>query len=807
MRYYLILLLMFPGVVSAQTRVKGVLSGTDNNHSLTLAQLSRKTNGDTILVSSSTVDRNGLYTFDGITTGTYVLHFTSENHKQFYPRYLIIRTGPSLMTLDTVVFVFNKTHEMEGVTVTSSVRPLFEQHNEKLIFNVENSAVNVGSNALEGLQRIPGIFIDPGGGIMINGQSGPQIRLNGRLLNMGATERAELLRNIDISLIRKIEVSTLPNSTYDAAGTAGVINIVLKRNIKIGLNGSMTLTHRQSGGFSRTTPALSLNYLGGKWSFYGTLSYADRTTFDSINVTRNIQSVDTLIGQQTYNRYPYRSLGFTSGIIYKLTEKADLSLALNGSLSNGKTKGISNAFINAAKSPQLPANETEAFNNYRNKLNYSSVNLNYLYRWDTLGTEFSVNADYAVFDQHNNQTSLISEKNATNRNYQRIGDIGNRIEIRSADAQYFYHYDRSLILKGGVKFASSETGNQTNYFIEEHGSSQPESDKTSLFNYSEKILAGFFEVEKAYLRRSFIAGVRVENTNFDGITVLPKDTSVQYNRTDFFPFLLLSQKTFGSQNVTIAYSRRIERPGFHDLNPVIVYYDPYTYSKGNARLRPQFTSKIELAYNLTRMPVLKISYASTNNALTGITYQDDSTLTTYKTVDNLAKKEIWNFSVMIPVKIKNRFLSTNYFAYGITRFNGYYETSPISIQRNSFNFFNNTTYSFKNGINVELNGYYNRRMLYGLFDLGDIWSVNAGIQKFFFNNKLSVKLNATDIFRSQINRFTFRQANVDLDATQYQDTRSIGISFVYKFGIKSRNLRIQSSSVEAEKNRAKQTDR
>lgn len=802
-----LLLLAIVGKADGQARIRGVISGIPDVQALPMVQLFKKTNGDTVLTLSSFAEKDGSYIFAGVAAGTYVVYVTSASFKQYYPGFVIVRPGSFQLSLDTIRFRVSEVTELKGVELTAAKSQLFEQQNEKLVFNVESSVINVGSNGLETLQKIPGVFVDPNGNISINGQSGAQIRLNGRLLNMSASDKAELLRNIDISLIRKIEVSALPDATNDAAGAAGVINIILKRNIKVGLNGNVSFTHRQSGRFTRDNAGLSLNYMDRRWNFYTNLSFSTRTSFDSLAIRRSIKSVDTLIGQRTYNRYPYRTLGINTGVIYKLTDKADLSVTLNATATKGKTKGVSEAAINKETAPALPPRSTSAANDYRNRFDYSGVNLNYIYRQDSLGTEFSINADYAVFDQRNRQVSNIEETgNSGAVVYQRLGDIRNRIEIKSADLQYFYHYDRSLILKGGLKYASSATANQADYWLVKNNATSAEDDKLSSFKYSEKILAGFLEVEKAYRKKSFVAGVRVENTNFDGATLLPKPAMVGYNRTDFFPFLFASQKTFGSQNVSLTYSRRLDRPGFQDMNPFIVYYDPYTYTKGNPKLKPQFTNKFEVAYNLTRMPVLKISYGLTRNALTSITYQNDTTLTTFKTVDNLARKEVWNFTTMVPIRVKNKLMSIHYLGYGITVYNGYYEKDPVRIKRNSFTYFNNTTYHFKNGLTIEAGGYYNRGMLYGLFDIQPIWTVNIGAQKAFFNNKLSVKLNATDIFRTQVSTFTFRQSNVDLEASQYQDTRSVAFSLVYKFGVRSKNLRTQSSSIEAEKNRVKQAE-
>jgi hypothetical protein len=793
----------------SQSVISGVLTDNTSKFEFPVVQLFKKHNGDSLLIKSSIPDSLGNYSFNTVSLGTYIVRFSSIQYNFFYTGYIIVRQNNSVITLDTIdlskkIFITN----LKEVVVKADRPPLFEQQREKLIFNIESSIINIGANGLEALQKIPGIFVDQNDNIFINGQTGVQIRINGRLLNLNQTDIAQLLKNLDVGLIKKIELSVVPGSSNDASGSSGVVNIVLKKNINLGLNGNIGFTHRQSGSFARDNTNLSLNYLSQKWNIYNTFSFSSRTTFDSIDINRLITKVDTLIFQKTYNKYPFNTLGLNSGIIYKLNDKNDLSLNLNGSSTNGKTNGINQSYIykNALPLPP-PSSFTEANNFYTNKYNYGAANLNYTCHPDTLGTEFSLNIDYATYNQNSNQFSDIFEnRNGIPDTYQRRGEIPNKIYLKSADVQGFYHYDTSLILKGGLKFTNSRTINNATYWLTKDNIITLEKDKIASFNYEESIVAGFFEIEKGFKRNSVIAGIRIENTNFNGITILPADTSIRYNRTDYFPFLYVDQKISKNQLVSLTYSRRIDRPSFQDLNPYLVYYDPYTYTSGNPKLIPEFTEKVEFTYNLAKLPLLKILYSETKNAITSVTYQNDSTLTTYKTVDNLALKKLWNISTIIPIRIKNKFLSINYFALGKTFYKGFYESAPISISRNSFTYYNNTTFSFKNGLAIEAGGFYNKGMLYGLFEIGEIWAFNCGIQKSFFAKKLNLKINFTDIFRSQINQFSFVQSNINLFARQYSDTRAVGISLVYKFGIVIKGINKNSSSIDEEKARVKQAE-
>lgn len=800
-------LLLAGNYTNGQSRITGFVSGIVDKSAPPLVQLFKKSNGDTVLYRSVFTEPNGNYSFTQVVPGTYLLFFSATGFKQYYPRYIIIRSGSSLVTADTVTMNRGNSTHLKEVVVSSNKVPLFEQQREKLIFNVESSTIGVGGNGLELLQKIPGVFVDQNGNILINGQSGVQVRINGRLVHMSSSDLSEFLRNMDPGMIKKIELSVTPGSSNDAAGSAGVINIVLKKNLKPGYNGSAGITHRQSGSYERDNLNLSLNYLNAKWNVYSNFSLSKRKTFDELTVNRIIKSLDTSITQVTFNKYPYQGFSGNAGVVYRLNALSDLSFSVNGNSTAGATDGISHSYIYKSAFPGQVNRSTDALNDYHNKFNYIATNLNYTLRPDTLGSEFSANLDYATYTQSNKQLSDVNEtNNLLASSYRRTGDIPGTVYLRSADMQYFKHKLKRLILKGGLKFASSETHTKTDYWITKNNVISSETDKVSSFKYRENILAGFVEAEKSIKRNTFIFGFRVEHTDFDGRTILPRDTAVTYQRTDLFPFLYVDQKTWGSQYIAVSYSRRIDRPSFQDLNPFLVYYDPYTYTSGNPKLRPQFTSKVEASYNLGSLPVLKVAYSITRNALTNITYQNDSSLTTYKTVDNLARKSYWNFTTAVPIRVKNKFLSINFFGFGITGYNGYYEKTPITIHQNNFTYYNNTTYNFKNGITVEASGFYNRGMLYGLFRIGEMWAVNAGIQKQFLRKKLSAKINFNDIFRTQVSSFTFKQSNVDLNARQLTDTRAIAVSLVYKFGIAPRKANRSQSSIEAEKNRVKQAE-
>ena len=759
---------------------------------------------DTLLIQSVRVDSiTSQAIFKNINSGKFSMRVVTSSNQIFYPDTIILKKD------EKIVLNLLEVKEIEQLAeVSISVKkPIFENDKNKLIVNIENTALFTGNNALEILGKTPGLFVAANDNVLINGLSGVQYLINGRQTYMSNVDIVNYLKNIDASLIKKIEVINNPGSKYDAAGGAGIINIELRKGVKLGVNGSISFTHRQ-GVYSKDNIGSSLNYRIKKLNIFSNFSYNKRDSFEKFEIKRKIFSENIELKQNSKINYPVTSALFNIGADYDLSNKSSINLMLDFSATNQKTDGDNNTETTYLSNGET-INNTLNNNKFNTKYNYMGLNTSYSYKKDTLGSNLLLSVNYAKYLQKGNQNINVNTYDSEDLNidsYKRYGNLPYQVKIYGFNISNTYYFNKSSFIEIGVKLVKSLTDNESIYYIDKNNLINFESDKSNKFYYKENITSGFVEFGKEINKTNFNIGIRAENTNVSGSIKLPNILQIGYNRLDLFPYVYIDHKFYSENIISLSVSRRINRPEFYDLNPYPIYYDPYTYTIGNAELKPEFVNKLEFKYSYKKAPLLTVTYSNIKNAITMLSRQIDETNTTYQTKDNLANKKVLGLSTVLPVPIKKWMLSINYFSLSFTNFDGYFETLPLSIKRTTFVYYNNTQFTLPKKWIIEIGGFYNKGYMAGLFDIGEMGAVNFGVQKKVFSDKLNVKINCSDVFYSQVDKFSFKYSNVDAFAKRYTDTRAFTISLRYNFGTNFGNKKKANDFLNTEKNRVKESE-
>src|SRR6476659_9224936 len=180
---------------------------------------------------------------------------------------------------------------MNTVIVTAK-KPLVEQRIDRTIINVDASPTNVGSSALEVLEKSPGISVDKDGNISLKGKQGVLVLVDGRPTQLGGSDLANLLRSMNANQLDQVEIMTNPPAKYDAAGNAGVINIKTKKNKQFGYNGAISLSYGQ-GKYPKYNEGFNFNYRKGKFNLFTNLSHNYRKSYGHLDIQRNFRIKDT----------------------------------------------------------------------------------------------------------------------------------------------------------------------------------------------------------------------------------------------------------------------------------------------------------------------------------------------------------------------------------------------------------------------------------------------------------------------------------------------------------------------------------
>src|SRR5690554_418799 len=343
-------------------------------------------------------DEQGNYAFDQIKNGNYfvqaeLLGFSKSESESFQLK----ESNQAIKLNDITLSVNNK--ELKTIVITAR-KPLIERKADMLVVIVENSTLAAGNNALEILERSPGITVDKDDNISLNGKQGIMVMIDGKETHLSSTQLANLLRSTDGNTLQSVEIINNPSAKYDAAGGSGIINIKLKKNKVAGTNGTFNLGGGHGNGFKGNT-SLNINHKKDNVSLFGTYSYQtnDRTDLMDINRIVGQDANFTSFDQNNSMNNQYGSHSLRTGVDLQTSDKNTISLQLSGLLNNSDAHNISNVQIGSYQSSldsTLTANSifSGEFKNY-------SVNLNNTYNIDTLGSKISADVDISAFFDDN----------------------------------------------------------------------------------------------------------------------------------------------------------------------------------------------------------------------------------------------------------------------------------------------------------------------------------------------------------------------------------------------------------------------
>lgn len=341
----LTLLLLISSVTIAQNyTVKGKVLGKTNEPIVneTIYLLSETTNS---IVKTAVTDAKGAFILVDVDANTYVLTIASEGYEVFRKNILVINAN---LTLENIQLT-EKVAILDEVVVKAE-KPMIQVMADKTVFNVNSSINTTGTTVWELFRKAPGVIIDNNGGIILEGKIGVQIFIDGKITQLNGQELQAYLESLQSSSIDKLEIITQPSSKYDAAGNAGIINIVFKKDKNLGLNGTLSnaLTY---GDFARNSASLSLNYRNKKSNLYGNISNGIGKSTGFLNLKR--QQNNTEFDAKTESVYDPNSTNIRIGYDYFATKKSTFGVILNTNLYQYDNQNNSRTPIQAFSSTSI----------------------------------------------------------------------------------------------------------------------------------------------------------------------------------------------------------------------------------------------------------------------------------------------------------------------------------------------------------------------------------------------------------------------------------------------------------------------
>jgi outer membrane receptor protein involved in Fe transport len=744
-------------------------------------------------VKGAVSNNRGQYQFEHIQTGTYQVVASVVGYQKVYSAPFTIELKQGQYQLPTLV-INEEVRQLNNVTVKAQ-KPFIEQHIDKTVLNVENSIVSSGGTALEVLEKAPGVVVDlQSERISLKGRENVLVMLDGKPTYLSTTQVLDLLRNTPSNTIETIELITNPSARYDAAGSAGIINIRLKRNKSVQpMNGNLVLGAGY-GRFGKYNAALTLNARPGKLSLFGNYTFDQRDYWSVASIDRRLTTTaqPTLIQQYNYRPIQNTTHTYRFGADYAFTKRSTLGLLLNGMNTDNKSQGGTTSDIyqsNILTSTQRTENDN------KRGIDRIAANVNFRHRFDTTrrggkGRELLVDIDYSDATFHpieQFETRYLNPQQVETgpRSFQRLNTTSKAL-IQAAKADYVHPFDKQTIVEAGWKSSYVTLSNDLLFETKqaEEGQITPwsvDSSRSNQFEYKEIIHAGYLNGRRNWANWTLQAGLRLEQTHTEARSITTNST-VNRSYLNLFPSVSLTQNLGEKHQLQYSYSRRIDRPNYQYLNPFIRVFDPYAYQQGNPYLKPQYTDAFQVGYSYKEETTISLSYNRTHDVIVDINEQNDQTGVTRITFTNLAKQTNISLNLSAPLRFTRWWSSRHSASLIHNAYRADIGGTPLDYSQLSANLSSNHTFVFGHGLTAELNASYNSPYVYSQNQMKAFGQLSIGFQKSLWQKKASFRFNWNDLLQTQRFYGKVLFQNMDFHFATYSETRVARLTFTYNFG-------------------------
>lgn len=804
------LLLLYSGIAGAQSsgKIIGKIIGTGHSPleatvvSLLLAE-------DNSLLKTQFSGQDGSFEFSNLKQNNYKISIEYLGYTKYES--LSIAVAQESVSLGEINLQPSEVNNLNEVVIQKQ-KNFVERKIDRTVVNVDAMISNAGADAMEVLEKSPGIIVEENGTIKLKGKSGVMVFIDDKPTYLSGADLEVYLKSLPASTLDQIEIMTNPPAQYDAAGSAGVINIKTKKSKARGFNGSVTSRISQ-GKRTHYRDGLNLNYTDNKIRLFGNVNYANQKFVNDLDIFRRYKNEDgstkSLFDQNTIMRNKVTTGNAKIGMDYYASEKSTFGMSLIGLLKSGKEKksgksSLTNAF-GVLDSTIIADNRED------NKFKNAGVNLNFRHEFDTIGRKITMDADYIKYENEidqNFKNYIYQPDNTLSEQDELRGHLPSNISIYTFKSDYTHPFKNQGKLEAGYKISYSKTDNIADYADVVDNIPVPNYDSSNHFKYDETINALYINYSQNFKRFSFQTGWRLETTISKGSqlgNIVKPASRFKKDYTNLFPTLFVSYKldSVGNNQMVVSYGKRINRPYFQDLNPFLSPLDKFTYYSGNPYLNPSFSHNVELSYNYKSLFSTTLTYMNSEDEINETIEINDGIY--YSRPGNIGKSQALSINVNSDLTI-NDWLSINLYSELVhTSYKSQLYTENLDTQGVFWFVSVLNRLKFKDGWSGEISGRYTSKIESAQFTVGARGAVNLGVQKKILQGKGSLKFAVNDIFYTNINTGTIN--NLKLTDATYKnkgDTRFAALTFTYSFGksFKAREEH-ESTGSESEQNRVK----
>jgi iron complex outermembrane recepter protein len=758
-------------------------------------------NKDSAIVKTDISKDNGSFSFLQVKDGEYRIATSSLQFKTFLSSVFEFK-GQQIQSLGELVLTPMVT-QLKEVEVTAA-KQMVEIHPDKTVFNIQGTINSAGNDGMDLLSKAPGIMVDNNDNLIVMGKNGVLIYVDGKRSQLRGDDLTAMLRSLRSENIESIEIITNPSSKYDAEGNAGIINIRLKRDANLGLNGNVVV------GFStdvqeRYNAGLTLNNRTRKMNAYGSYSYYDNAGESHFDLDKQLNGF--LLQNRSRDIWNNKGNDVRLGADFFVHKSHTVGVLVNSSFIDRSNETNARTPISGENTPPelLVARNVQGFDIMNN-----NINLNYQYSGKK-GSTLNVDADYGHYSNNggNYQPNFYfdeSGENELSRNANK-NERETTIDIKTLKADYETNLGKGR-LGLGFKLSSVESANILFFYnqdVDNENAFVYDSSRSNSFNYVEEITAFYANYNRKFGDKvSLNAGLRSETTHSVGELLAKtqsEDDLVERQYTNLFPSAGLTYEMDKKNKIGISYSKRIDRPNYQNLNPFEFKLDELTFMKGNPFLKPQYTSNYQFTYSWNSKLNAILSYSLTNDFFAQV-LDTTGTRGSRMITKNLADGTNVAANVSYPFDITKWWNVRGNVNVYYAQYKAYLEGVNFNLDVAAYNLSLQSTLTFPHDLKVEVSGWYNSPSIWrGTIRTSYMWSTTAGIRKTIFKNgQLSASVN--DIFNTQRWYIHSNYGGMKVDGSGRFSFRRFIVGFNYRFGNqKVKAARSRKSGLEEERNR------
>jgi iron complex outermembrane receptor protein len=700
-----------------------------------------------------------------------------------------------------------QTKKIEEVVLTKQV---FKKQSDRFVYDVAASPVTKGNTTFDLLRQTPLLSTTDDKTLKIAGKNNALIYINGRKTNMDAESLTQFLKNTPAENIQKIEVITVPGSEFQVESSDGIINIILKKKMSDGTNGNMRMSNSQNK-YNSSQASFSVNYRKDKLGISANLSGGENIQAQSY-ILRN---GNDFVKNESVGDIddPNKNLGGYLNFDYQLNDKSNLALSWNSwaNKSYGSTVELLNTLNTYKADGSLDKTDITRSSNLENARNYNnSVNLNYELKTDSLGSKLNMNAAYLIYKRfQNSDNKTIVENPAgvfTQLRQNVLQDIPQIVNNFSGTVDYIQKFKNDFTVSVGGNFNATKTDNDTKNFFnyyDANGNLKNIDPDLNHFIYDEQIYGAYITLEKKFSDKfSGKVGTRYEITKSLGTSEIPDEPMQEFERNynNLLPYLSLNYAINDKNNISYAFSSRMRRPSFWELNPVKNILTEDNYTQNNPFVKASSTYNQELTYMFKNSYFLILNHSYFKDVITQVPLQRDIVREgkTYRQLayirTNFGDKQEMSAMLGMQKTFFNQYLTTN-FNVGVQHninkgtlntdpttgqvFDTYInnrESSSIVIQTN-----NTIRLDKKKTWFLGVNYFFVDKQQIELGMLKNLMSLDLSIKKNW--NDWTFALNVNDVLRTNVVEIEDSQANGTYNYIKNDQFRRGGtFSITYNFG-------------------------